>query len=309
MIPTFYGFRAMFFGWLLMLAVAIVGVVLRLAGRLYSTRWFHKLLVGLVPIGMIAIWGGWVTAETGRQPWIVYGKLLTAQAVLAAEARGGPHLPGPVHPDLPDAAGNVRLVRRACDSPRARGGAGERAAYRIDAAQRRSGYGAQDTGRYGVRLSDVYMIFVFLAFAMYIVLDGYDLGIGVLTLFEHDGRRRREMHEIVSWVWDGNESWIVLIALTLWAGGPARYRCCIAGAVPGADSDAVVADRPGCIAGADRPTRRLASAVGEAVRGRVARGGLLPGRRVRRPGCWAYRSAAEHSRAVRLRSSITATPC
>jgi cytochrome d ubiquinol oxidase subunit II len=71
-----------------------------------------------------------------------------------------------------------------------------------------------------VRLSDAYMIFVFLAFAMYIVLDGYDLGIGILTLFDHDGRRRREMHEVVSWVWDGNESWIVLIALTLWAGVP-----------------------------------------------------------------------------------------
>ena len=71
-----------------------------------------------------------------------------------------------------------------------------------------------------MRLSDAYMIFVFLAFAMYIVLDGYDLGIGVLTLFERDGRRRREMHELVSWVWDGNESWIVLIALTLWAGVP-----------------------------------------------------------------------------------------
>jgi cytochrome d ubiquinol oxidase subunit I len=37
--------------------------------------------VVLVPIGMVAIWGGWVTAETGRQPWIVYGKLLTAAAV------------------------------------------------------------------------------------------------------------------------------------------------------------------------------------------------------------------------------------
>jgi cytochrome bd ubiquinol oxidase subunit II len=71
-----------------------------------------------------------------------------------------------------------------------------------------------------VRLSDAYMIFVFLAFAMYIVLDGYDLGIGVLTVFEHDSRRRREMHEVVSWVWDGNESWIVLVALTLWAGVP-----------------------------------------------------------------------------------------
>jgi cytochrome bd ubiquinol oxidase subunit II len=71
-----------------------------------------------------------------------------------------------------------------------------------------------------VRLSDAWMIIVFLAFAMYIVLDGYDLGIGVLTLFERDDRRRREMHELVSWVWDGNESWIVLVALTLWAGVP-----------------------------------------------------------------------------------------
>lgn len=71
-----------------------------------------------------------------------------------------------------------------------------------------------------MRLSDAYMIFVFLAFAMYIVLDGYDLGIGVLTLFERDSGRRREMHEVVSWVWDGNESWIVLVALTLWAGVP-----------------------------------------------------------------------------------------
>ena len=71
-----------------------------------------------------------------------------------------------------------------------------------------------------MRLSDAYMIFVFLAFSMYIVLDGYDLGIGVLSLFERDPGRRREMHAVVSWVWDGNESWIVLIALTLWAGVP-----------------------------------------------------------------------------------------
>ena len=71
-----------------------------------------------------------------------------------------------------------------------------------------------------MRLSDAWMIFVFLSFAMYIVLDGYDLGIGVLTLFERDDRRRREMHELVSWVWDGNESWLVLVALTLWAGVP-----------------------------------------------------------------------------------------
>ena len=80
-VTTFYGFRVMYFGALLMFAVAMAGVILRLGGRLYSTRWFHKLLVVMLPIGIFAIWGGWVLAETGRQPWIVYGKLLTADAV------------------------------------------------------------------------------------------------------------------------------------------------------------------------------------------------------------------------------------
>jgi cytochrome d ubiquinol oxidase subunit II len=71
-----------------------------------------------------------------------------------------------------------------------------------------------------MHLSDVWMAFVFLAFTMYIVLDGYDLGIGVLTLFDRDTGRRRDMHALVSWLWDGNESWLVLVALTLWAGVP-----------------------------------------------------------------------------------------
>jgi cytochrome bd ubiquinol oxidase subunit II len=71
-----------------------------------------------------------------------------------------------------------------------------------------------------MELSDVWMLFVGLALTMYIVLDGYDLGIGVLSLFDRDPRRRREMHELVAWTWDGNESWLVLLALTLWAGVP-----------------------------------------------------------------------------------------
>jgi cytochrome d ubiquinol oxidase subunit II len=71
-----------------------------------------------------------------------------------------------------------------------------------------------------MKLSDVWMFFVVMALAMYIVLDGYDLGIGVLTLFERDDRRKREMHELVSWLWDGNESWLVWIALSIWSGLP-----------------------------------------------------------------------------------------
>jgi cytochrome bd ubiquinol oxidase subunit II len=71
-----------------------------------------------------------------------------------------------------------------------------------------------------MKLSDAWMIFVLLALTMYIVLDGYDLGIGVLTLLDRDPGRRRAMYEQVAWTWDGNESWLVLLALTLWAGLP-----------------------------------------------------------------------------------------
>jgi cytochrome d ubiquinol oxidase subunit II len=71
-----------------------------------------------------------------------------------------------------------------------------------------------------MHLSDLWMAFVFLALTAYVVLDGWDLGIGVLTLFDRDAGRRRDMHSLVSWLWDGNESWLVLVALTVWAGVP-----------------------------------------------------------------------------------------
>lgn len=74
-----------------------------------------------------------------------------------------------------------------------------------------------------MQLSDGWMVFAILAFTMYIVLDGYDLGIGVLTLFERDTSRRRQMRDLVAWVWDGNESWLVLVALSLWSGVPLAF--------------------------------------------------------------------------------------
>jgi cytochrome bd ubiquinol oxidase subunit I len=80
-LATFYGFRVMFYGSLVMFAAAMMGVVLRLRGRLYAARWFHRLVLVSLPMGVLAIISGWVLAETGRQPWIVYGKLLTADAV------------------------------------------------------------------------------------------------------------------------------------------------------------------------------------------------------------------------------------
>ncbi|MFD7448678.1 cytochrome ubiquinol oxidase subunit I [Kitasatospora sp. NPDC059827] len=78
---AFYGFRAMYFTALAMFATALAGLVLRLRRRLFDSRRFLRWMVWMTPAGVIAITGGWITAETGRQPWVVYGKLRTADAL------------------------------------------------------------------------------------------------------------------------------------------------------------------------------------------------------------------------------------
>jgi len=47
--------------------------------RLYEARWLLKALVWSVPLPFLAIQLGWITAEVGRQPWIVYKLLRTSE--------------------------------------------------------------------------------------------------------------------------------------------------------------------------------------------------------------------------------------
>ena len=74
-----------------------------------------------------------------------------------------------------------------------------------------------------------WMIVIVGALLAYVVLDGYDLGIGVLTLFQPDAARRRRMIEVVGNVWDGNESWLILLAMGLWGGTPDAYATALPG--------------------------------------------------------------------------------
>jgi cytochrome d ubiquinol oxidase subunit I len=85
---VFFSFRLMVALGFLMLAVAGAGLWLRLRGRLYDTRWFHKVAVACIPIGFVALLAGWVTTEAGRQPWVVYGLMRTADAVTPALTAG-----------------------------------------------------------------------------------------------------------------------------------------------------------------------------------------------------------------------------
>ena len=63
------------------------------------------------------------------------------------------------------------------------------------------------------------------AVALYVILDGFDLGIGILFPFAGNERERGQMMRTVAPFWDGNETWLVLgggligVAARLVAGG------------------------------------------------------------------------------------------
>jgi cytochrome d ubiquinol oxidase subunit I len=77
----FFTFRLMVGMGLIMLAVSWWGNILRLRGTLETTRWFLWCAFLSFPTGFIGVLTGWFTAEVGRQPWVVYGLLRTADAV------------------------------------------------------------------------------------------------------------------------------------------------------------------------------------------------------------------------------------
>jgi len=80
---VFWSFRVMVGLGLLMIGLALYGAWKRWRGLLFdpSSRglWRYALCMG--PAGVMAILAGWFTTEVGRQPWVVYGVMRTADAV------------------------------------------------------------------------------------------------------------------------------------------------------------------------------------------------------------------------------------
>ncbi|MCS4435802.1 cytochrome ubiquinol oxidase subunit I [Aquiflexum gelatinilyticum] len=79
---THYGFQIMVgIGMLLMLVGLIWLFGLWKKSSYLHAPWFLALLALLSPLGFIAVEAGWVVTEVGRQPWILYGIMRTADAV------------------------------------------------------------------------------------------------------------------------------------------------------------------------------------------------------------------------------------
>jgi cytochrome d ubiquinol oxidase subunit I len=52
--------------------------------RLPESAWFYRAVVLAGPLAVLALIAGWVTTEVGRQPWVVYRVMPTADAVTGA---------------------------------------------------------------------------------------------------------------------------------------------------------------------------------------------------------------------------------
>ncbi|MGB7848278.1 MAG: cytochrome ubiquinol oxidase subunit I [Candidatus Acidiferrum sp.] len=70
--------------------IVIMGVatILLARRRLYESRWMLWLLMLSAPLPYIANTAGWMTAELGRQPWLIYGVMRTAKGVSPRVAAG-----------------------------------------------------------------------------------------------------------------------------------------------------------------------------------------------------------------------------
>ncbi len=72
-------------------------------------------------------------------------------------------------------------------------------------------------------LIHVWLAFLGLFLVLYVVLDGFDLGIGILSLFARAEERRDIMMASLGSVWDANESWLVVLGGTLFGAFPLAY--------------------------------------------------------------------------------------
>jgi cytochrome bd ubiquinol oxidase subunit I len=78
---VFWAFRVMVGLGLAMIGLGLWGAFLIWRDRLAQSRWFLRAGVAMGPAGFVAVIAGWVVAEVGRQPYVIYGVLRTADAV------------------------------------------------------------------------------------------------------------------------------------------------------------------------------------------------------------------------------------
>ncbi len=77
---VFFSFRAMLYSGMLMILVSLISAYYYYYGTLFKQRWLQRIWLFMAPIGFFAMETGWITAESGRQPWVIYNVFSTKAA-------------------------------------------------------------------------------------------------------------------------------------------------------------------------------------------------------------------------------------
>ena len=83
---VFWSFRIMVGIGFAMLGVGLWSLYARARKRLYDAPCLHRVAILMAPSGFVAVLAGWITTEVGRQPYVVYGLLRTADAASPLDA-------------------------------------------------------------------------------------------------------------------------------------------------------------------------------------------------------------------------------
>ena len=83
---VFWSFRIMVGLGFAMLGIGLWSLYARWRKNLYDWPLLHKAAVVMGPSGFIAVLAGWITTEVGRQPYVIYGLLRTADAASPLDA-------------------------------------------------------------------------------------------------------------------------------------------------------------------------------------------------------------------------------
>ncbi len=78
---VFWSFRVMVGIGVLMIFTGVTAAILFLRKQLFNKRWFQLWCMAMTPSGFVAVLAGWFVTEIGRQPYIVYGVMRTAETI------------------------------------------------------------------------------------------------------------------------------------------------------------------------------------------------------------------------------------
>lgn len=81
-IVVHFAFQIMIFFGMVMMLIGVIYLLAKFKMKSWlQKKWLYRIFVAAIPIGYVALEAGWTVTEVGRQPWIIYGVMKTADAV------------------------------------------------------------------------------------------------------------------------------------------------------------------------------------------------------------------------------------